>query len=413
MLDRYPFFLFLIGFFVFGSCSEPGPDEMVQRRLDNYLIKDQELYKQISLNKGQLTLKSNEGKDIRFSLFDEGICDFALVSADSSKAFQMKKRKNSCHATLPAEISSLKVAIDPGHIASNMEQAKLESKYIDLSHKNREYRFFESKLNLAVARLMEDSLRKKGVDVMLTRDTSGVAAMGKSFDDWLEHDFFRHADSCLAVDMITPEEHTKLMKWHRSLNEVNRKRIFNTLFNQLDMYYRAMKINQFEPDITLMIHFNVDVQNLLWEKPSTKNYSMFFVPGAFMQNELDRPADQLNFLRLAFSDDILSSISLSTYLGDALHHTTGIPLAMPKDSINYLTNSCVYTGKKGVYCRNLAMTRIVKGILSYTEALYQDNVLELNHLSRAQYHDARKLSRIQQVATAYCEGLLNFYNENH
>jgi len=64
----------------------------------------------------------------------------------------------------------------------------------------------------------------------------------------------------------------------------------------------------------------------------------------------------------------------------------------------------------GVYCRNLQLTRYIHSPLVYGETLYQDNINECIMLN--QERDKTKNKRIQQVADAYFQGILDYVNKN-
>mgnify|MGYP001576610280 CR=1 FL=1 len=68
------------------------------------------------------------------------------------------------------------------------------------------------------------------------------------------------------------------------------------------------------------------------------------------------------------------------------------------------------TDVPGVFCRNLTLTRMVKGTLIYGEALYQDNINEYKLLNKKEITiDGIKISkRIEEVAEAYSEGIINY-----
>lgn len=74
--------------------------------------------------------------------------------------------------------------------------------------------------------------------------------------------------------------------------------------------------------------------------------------------------------------------------------------------VKYLTEGCLPTNEKGVFCRNLQLTRFVQSPLVYGETLYQDNSNECILLNKET--DKTKNERIQQVAEAYFEGILTY-----
>ena len=80
---------------------------------------------------------------------------------------------------------------------------------------------------------------------------------------------------------------------------------------------------------------------------------------------------------------------------------------------------CSRTDYDGVYCRNLAMTRTVRGPLVYLEALLQDNAKEAIELSKRdypldhpQYGKIMVPKRCYEVAMCVVKGIANWLEEN-
>jgi hypothetical protein len=176
-----------------------------------------------------------------------------------------------------------------------------------------------------------------------------------------------------------------------------------------DLRQRAKKINEFQPTMSLVIHYNVDETNYGWNKPSPKNFNMAFVGGSFGEDEIDQPEDRIDVLRLLLSNEIEESESLSGCIVKNLVELTKVPPAAPWDAI-YLRESCLSTPTTGVYCRNLALTRQIKGALCYGESLYQDNVKECNLLCKEDIlvEGILTCNRVEEVAHAYYEGVLQY-----
>lgn len=132
---------------------------------------------------------------------------------------------------------------------------------------------------------------------------------------------------------------------------------------------------------------------------------MTFVGGAFMRSDLASAEKRFEFFRLLVSDDLESSVSLSSCVVNSFESTLNVPTAAISDA-KYLREGCLATTAKGVYCRNLQLTRYVHSPLVYGETLFQDNVNEAQALSRET--DKTKNERVQQVAEAYYKGILNY-----
>jgi len=185
----------------------------------------------------------------------------------------------------------------------------------------------------------------------------------QSFEEWK----IARWDSLLQVEKkagnLTDED---IRKWKTKAEE---KDIMGRFFTPEDLRERARVINRFQPDLTLIIHYNVDALN--WESrddegfftPTGQNYLMAFVPGSFMAGELVEPDQRLAFLRLLISDDLEKSISLSKAFVNQSTRYTGVPIVSRTYPLGYLHNASIYTGFPGIYARNLGLTRMISSPL--------------------------------------------------
>jgi hypothetical protein len=99
------------------------------------------------------------------------------------------------------------------------------------------------------------------------------------------------------------------------------------------------------------------------------------------------------------------SITLSSAVISSFEKNLQVKTAKQKDA-EYLTEGCLPTSESGVFCRNLQLPRYIHGPLVYGETLYQDNVSECVLLFKET--DKTKNERVQQVAEAYFQGVLDF-----
>lgn len=303
-------------------------------------------------------------------------------------------------------LKGLRIAIDPGHLAANIDEAKLERKYIDIkagADIKQDAQLIEAQLTFATAVLLKQQLEKEGAIVMLTRNKPGENALDISYDEWLKTSLNAAIDVAFMNKDITEEEKKKFTA------ATDKKEIFRKLFVNLETKERARKINAFLPDLTLVLHYNVDENNTDWKKPTKKNFNMTFTGGSFMKNDLEKPASRIEFLRLLLLNDLEKSITFSSSCVKSFEKNLSAPAAKETDAA-YLKQYCMPTGKPGVYCRNLTLTRMVHGTLVYGETLYQDNINELQLLSKNDLtmNGVTTSNRVQQVANAYYEGIVNY-----
>jgi N-acetylmuramoyl-L-alanine amidase len=309
-------------------------------------------------------------------------------------------------------LAGMKIAIDPGHIANDTATGRLEQKFIRMNvpQANNELDsmavgFAEGQLTWQTANLLALKLRNAGAEVIFTRN-AGMTAFGKTFAQWKNDDYRRTLDSLLKVDPAN--QNLKDLKSGKMKED---RSIFRFVFRDAELRKRSEIINAFGPDLTIVIHYNVDETNAPWVKPTTKNYCMLFVPGSFEANELESSEDRFEFLRLLLTDDIEQSIEASDFVGKQFKEKLGVPLAGPDDA-TYLNTSCMKARKQGVFARNLSMTRLVHGPIVYGETLYQDNRNEARMLADLNITDIQTRmttsKRVMQVADAYYEGVLQW-----
>lgn len=310
-------------------------------------------------------------------------------------------------------LKGLRICLDPGHIGGDIETARREKKWVEMKVNpakgiKEPIQLIEGNLTYATAIILKNKLENAGAKVVLTRNESGISAFGISFEKWMDSLFLGSLDSSYKRGDISFEEKNFLSK------KANDTEIFRRFFLAEDIRMRARKINAFNPDLTLIIHYNVDETNQSWNKPTKKNFNMAFVGGSFIAEELNKPEERIDFLRLLLSDDIDNSIEFSKYIVESLVQKTEVPAALDSCAI-YLKGNCITTDAPGVFCRNLALTRMVKGTLCYGESLYQDNINECKALAKEEIIiDGIKTSkRVVAVAEAYFDGIINYMKRNN
>lgn len=303
------------------------------------------------------------------------------------------------------KLKGLKIAIDAGHIAGGMEMGNIEKKCLTIQcigtqGSKDSIAIAEGTLTFATAKLLKDKLEAEGAEVVMTRPFNNSTAFGVTFDSWLGTNYNRTVDSLFTVGKLTLSQ----KQFFRSAKASKRDK-FRVIFKDVDLQKRAEIINNYKPDFTIIIHYNVDETNTGWAKPSKKNFNMTFVGGAFMKNDLSTPEKRFEFLRLLISQDLGKSITLSSSIVKSFEKNLKVKTATIKDA-NYLNEGCLSAGEPGVYCRNLQLTRYIHSPLVYGETLYQDNMIECIALNKE--CDKIKNARVQQVAEAYFQGILNY-----
>lgn len=301
-------------------------------------------------------------------------------------------------------LQGIKIALDPGHIAHDHITGDLEKKHIKLKQDVLNgvvdsVEISEGILTYATALLLKQKLEAEGAKVMITRQ-EGHSAFGKTFGQWKKEDLKKSVDSLHRIGKLKASQKNYFLG-----PKVQDRDIFRVIFRDLDLAKRAELINRFRPDLSVIIHFNVDETNLEWTKPTKKNFNMIFVGGAFMKNDLASSEKRFEFLRLLLSDDLERSIAWSSSVIESFEKKLAVSSCGEQDA-KYIAEGCLSTEKKGVYCRNLQLTRYIHSPIVYGETLYQDNIKESQLLNKE--NDKTKNERIIQVAEAYYTGILNY-----
>ncbi|WP_068470886.1 N-acetylmuramoyl-L-alanine amidase [Candidatus Protochlamydia phocaeensis] len=343
-------------------------------KLNHYLVKDPALAKQFLLTKEAFFLYATEED----SQAHRPEFTLALASRPTSE------RPHSL--PLPSTLAGLKIAIDPGHFGGRY--AKLEQRWIEMDRPDSNQAsdsisFNEGTLTLLTAKLLKNLLEDAGAQVLLTKETNGTGVYPEDFFDWLGR-------------LNSSKSPFELFKD----------------YNRLDLLARADKINAYKPDVTLIIHYNahggrdpITQQNI----PQPYNYNMVFVGGSFCRNELSDFKSRYAFLHLLLTQTMDRSIALSEAILKEFVKQLNVPAVEEADPVPYLKNACINISK-GVYARNLALTRLVHSPLCYGESLCQDNkqeCLRLNDKSLV-LEGIQGPERVKQVAMAYFKGLQAF-----
>lgn len=290
----------------------------------------------------------------------------------------------------------IRIAIDPGHIASSKKEALLEERYVNSEHGF----FYESELNMATALELKKLLNERGFIVMLTRE-EGKTAFGMSYTQWFRKEFKNSLKKDLERKIITEDQYQTLLR-------SSKQDVFNKYFKNKDFTERIDKINAFQPDLTLIIHYNVsEFEN----SPDhfcpivDYNYSVSFVPGGFTGTELKYERQLNDFIRLASTDIIRKSVLLSSFVNEEFSSRLGTKNLTPEllPNLWYLEKYSVFSNIPGVFARNLPMTRSVRSPLCYSESILQNSASEIKALAKRGYKIGKYnvSPRVRDIADCY------------
>ena len=400
------------------------------KKTQNYLDKERALSPYYSINENGISIYASAQnklkKNFEFHISWDKIDDFNLYSKSCAikQVFETYTKGDynkmiPCSSSLKnssspvyqnsvpdtKKLKGLKIAIDAGHIAGDLEMGIIEKKCLtfkcdSLKGSKDSIAIAEGTLTFATAKLLKDKLEAEGAEVFMTRPFNSCTAFGVTFDGWLKTNYKTTVDSLYKIGKLTLSQKQFFLG-----PKASKRDKFRVIFKDIELQKRAEIINNYKPDFTIIIHYNVDETNTGWTKPANKNFDMTFVGGAFMKNDLSSPEKRFDFLRLLISNDLEQSIILSSTVVKSFEKNLNVKTATIKDA-KYLTAGCLHTDEPGVYCRNLQLTRYIQGTLVYGETLYQDNLNECIALNKE--CDKTKNIRVQQVAEAYFQGVLNY-----
>ncbi|MBI2721126.1 MAG: N-acetylmuramoyl-L-alanine amidase [Bacteroidetes bacterium] len=325
--------------------------------------------------------------------------DSVWIYIDDRKKIPKGKKK------LP--LNGYRVAIDPGHFGTNLEDAQIEQKFLyfikdSVNLPTDTIKLFESELNFNTAQLLQKMLEELGATVFLTRNQNNYTSFNCSFKDWLLLHKNRVLDSLKSVDFLGSERYNKLIKEEPA-------KFFKDFFRDYDLANRAKKINQFKPHVSVIIHYNVDEKNAPWKKMSDKDYTMAFIGGAFTHDNMERTETKLHFLRMLLTKQLNQSEKLAAQTVLNFNKNLKIDIATQFDA-EYLKDNCLITESKGVFARNLLLCRIINSPLVYGEALYQDSYKECSDLMRydTEKYGIKTSDRLLKTAESYFQALVPF-----
>lgn len=420
---------------LFTASSGQAQQALFQKRFDNYLNFNGSLSPYVSITDKDVRIyknsndKNNDLPELMIDYSEIRIFEYLLKYAPQDSIDAILKRKGAKkwgkkkiaemqilyeeephHYTVVKPLDGKKIVIDPGHIAGNHEMAFTEQKYLRFVKDSfpqlpvDSMKLQEGVLTYATACLLKKQLEEQGALVVLTRGENKTV-FGTTYSEWLSK------RKKTVLDSLKNTGDLEVAKYKHLLG-LDQKNFFWEFFRDFELAARARFINKQNPDLSIIIHYNVDEKNVPWSKPSNKNYTMVFMPGAFNSETIKTINGKANFLRLLLTEDLPLSEKISDLTVKEFSRTLHIPVASKADA-GYLKENCLSPNNNGVYCRNLALCRNVKAPLVYGECLYQDNHKEYLELSKTDknYFGIQTNARVKSVSDAYFNAIMQFYKK--
>lgn len=412
---RFTFVILFVGLYF---CGLSQSNTQIKNRFDNYLNYHGGLHALVDITPDKIVFYNSQ-KQVEFTLLKTEWEKFAwlLKALPNDTLEKLYLNKNLLHNyPVPTDyrikkgISDVTILIDPGHIAGNMGMAHVEQKYLHFSKQNHpalkqdSIDIAEGKLTFETASILKNMLEEKGAKVILSRNENNTS-FGYTYEEWFQYYKKKTLDSLLSIKKITAQKHKQLMNANPTV-------LFSSFFKDYELQHRAAVINGYSPDLTIIIHYNVDEKNTAWQKPSDKNFCMAFIPGCLIADNLKTIQGKLNLLRLLLCNDLDESEKISGLVVTQLSKQLNIPIANKTDA-SYLSEHCLSSPTKGVYSRNLALCRLVKTPLVYGECLYQDCENECYTLTQntETIYGIKTNKRVVLAAQSFYNAIMQYYEK--
>ena len=385
------------------------------RKNARWIDPDQGLFRYVSMKNGWLELFRDfftSGIRSEYLEFSRSLSS-SNPSVDSDALIQkLRLVSTQVHAGTSKPLSGLKVLIDPGHMGGE-EWDQRTGKFVSVNGR----KVSEGDLNLWTALVTAKKLIALGATVQLTRDRVGTVSpytlenfdsspflrgyFYKSIDDWMAPYLDKPVDELKRIIVSAPET-------RKAYTEIQRLQFY--IFGE-DLEARARQMDQFQPDITLVVHYDASKNDQLQNSVQSLEA---FIPGAFRANETgSRKSKALALKHLLEVRRWNQTVELADSVTDAMSKSLSIPR---------LNKPEAFTGfrvRDGVYTRNLYLNqRLKSGLMVYLECLHYDHVNEHARLAvkdRSLKYNSETIaypSRIDTVAEGIESGILDYFRNS-
>lgn len=296
---------------------------------------------------------------------------------DNTLAEHLKQARESA---LP--LQGLKILLDPGHMGG-AGWDDITGKWVEDSTG---HRMSEGVINLQTAMVLEQKLQSLGAEVMITR--RGLRPVSNAPYD----SFDVHAAA------LTVLREAQLLSWFTKLlttapvgpalysafsSNSNFNQIFaegnkGTYYNTMDLQARVDAIDAFQPDITLVLHYDAATHAVSTDAPFTHDATKVYVPGSFDPTEMASRDDRSDFAKhLLDETPWRASVALAHQVVTTLSRNLKIPVAHDSSGI-------VKQIEPGLFARNLyLLKKHHRCATAYVESLFYNDGGEFAAFSNA------------------------------
>lgn len=339
---------------------------------------------------------------------------------DAKSVVDFTVKLRSSYAGVMRSLAGLRIAIDPGHMGGEFWDHET-GKY---AHDSRGRTISEGLINLQTALLLKQELEALGAKVLLTRTTLAPVTSTNPKDlnlrEFAKYELRRSAYESWFQELVQKPNLTDIdtaLRRSEHIQFITSERMrMNYFILREDLFARARMINEFRPNLTLVIHFDAtdtpgrDPQKIApWVTDRTRAY----VPGAFLDGSLSSSESRAYFLAQLLQTTRLSE---SVEVSDAIVSSIATKLGVPRESSD---GSNTVPIKPGVFARDLELTRLVTvGAISYLECFMYGSDAEFKKLLAKDYTmeiDRKPYSysqRLKDLVSAIRDGIVSHYQGN-
>jgi N-acetylmuramoyl-L-alanine amidase len=276
-------------------------------------------------------------------------------------------------------LQGLRIALDPGHMGGAVWDERT-GKYV----RHNGVLLSEGVMAVQTALLLEKELRALGAEVLITHRSLGPVTS----ETWENIDLQKWGEVELRADSLQPwfvnllgatsSDSDVLQSFDKSSQA---KAIFADTLATRSRYFilrsdldaRVAAIQSYDPDLTLVIHFDADINDV---HPGKTSSTKVYVTGGLNETEFASRAD-----RRYFADHLLDahawdgSLRLGRRIVSQLHDQLNLPYDSTGGDEAYLV-------EPGIFSRNLAVSRKLTGhAVTYLEILHYNAPAEFAALS--------------------------------
>ena len=389
--------------------------EVNQKELEtnlSFIDPDQGLARYLSIVKGNLQLFRDFFKSmisLDYLEYQQTLSTENTSNDSSDLMNRLKSIAAQAQSGNALPLQGLKILIDPGHMGGE-DWDHDTGKYVEVNGR----KVSEGDLTLWTSLLTAQKLEKLGATVLLTRDKQGAVSTEnpKTFDatPFINQYFYNSMDDWMApyltksIDQVrsTIKNASEVQKAYSS---IQRMQFFIT---GADLEARSKMIDEFNPDITLDIHFDASKND---ELQNTAQSLEAFVPGGFRITETGSRKVKALALKHALE---VRRWNQSVELADTVTQSMSTALQIPRHKTPEAFTAIRV--RDGVYARNLYIARrALSGLVIYLECLHYDHVSEHKNLSildqTGNYRNTafRYPNRLNTISNSIEDGLVQYF----